>query len=145
MDSHQDFVSQHTHVVAEWMKRHKEHNWEQASLADLAETCWNISREHGWTDGRMTQDPITALLLMHTEISEATELLLEADGAINKTWYEEDVQGNKKPEGFIYELADVVIRSMNLATEWNLDLTAAILEKMKYNTSRPYKHGDKKF
>jgi hypothetical protein len=48
-----------------------------------------------------------------------------------------------KPEGFIVELADAVIRVCDLAGAMNLDLAAAIETKHRYNKTRPYRHGGK--
>lgn len=55
-----------------------------------------------------------------------------------------DVLGNpRKPEGPLSELADVVIRSLDLADEEGLDLAGMIFLKLAYNATRPYKHGKK--
>ncbi len=40
-----------------------------------------------------------------------------------------------------YELADAVIRIFDLAQALNLPLPEAIMEKHRYNSTRPYKHG----
>ena len=46
-----------------------------------------------------------------------------------------------KPEGFGVELADAVIRIADLCEALGLDLEALIQLKMRYNATRPYKHG----
>ena len=43
------------------------------------------------------------------------------------------------------ELADVIIRIMNLATSDGLRLAEAIVAKQDYNKARPFKHGGKAF
>lgn len=43
------------------------------------------------------------------------------------------------------ELADTVIRCMNHAVERGYRLGEAIVAKMRFNTTRPIKHGGKKF
>ena len=48
---------------------------------------------------------------------------------------------NGKPDGFIVELADAVIRIADLCGQLGLDLTQALELKMNYNASRPFKHG----
>lgn len=48
-----------------------------------------------------------------------------------------------KPEGVPSEIADVVIRGFDYAHRHGIDLAAIILEKLAYNTTRPYKHGKK--
>lgn len=55
-----------------------------------------------------------------------------------------DMLGNpRKPEGPLSELADVVIRSFDLAEEEGLDLVGMIFQKLAYNATRPHKHGKK--
>ncbi len=39
------------------------------------------------------------------------------------------------------ELADALIRILDLAGYLNIDLESHVLAKMRYNESRPYKHG----
>ena len=46
-----------------------------------------------------------------------------------------------KPVGIPSELADLVIRACDMAGEYGIDLEKAIEEKLRYNRSRPYKHG----
>ena len=47
----------------------------------------------------------------------------------------------KKPEGVPLELADVVIRVFDMCGHYGIDLESAIIDKMEYNKTRPYKHG----
>lgn len=46
-----------------------------------------------------------------------------------------------KPEGFPIELADAVIRIMDLAERLGIDLAEMINLKMAYNSTREYMHG----
>lgn len=48
-----------------------------------------------------------------------------------------------KPEGFVVELADIIIRVMQLAGALGLPLQQAMEEKLRYNQTRPYRHGKK--
>lgn len=48
-----------------------------------------------------------------------------------------------KPEGLGSELADIVIRVFDLAGLVGIDIAYEIQRKMKYNESRPYRHGGK--
>jgi hypothetical protein len=48
-----------------------------------------------------------------------------------------------KPEGFVVELADAVIRIADLCGALGLDLAAAIELKHAFNVSRPFRHGGK--
>jgi NTP pyrophosphatase (non-canonical NTP hydrolase) len=71
------------------------------------------------------------IALIHSELSEA----LEAD--------RKDLMDDHLPQykGLIVELADAVIRILDLAGHLNLPLGQAIIDKLAYNKSRPYKHG----
>lgn len=50
-------------------------------------------------------------------------------------------QGDWKPDGFMAELADVVIRCCDLAGVKDADLFAVVLQKMAFNETRPHLHG----
>ena len=50
---------------------------------------------------------------------------------------------NGKPEGIPAELADVVIRIMDMCEHYGIDLASAILEKHEFNKTRAYRHGGK--
>jgi NTP pyrophosphatase (non-canonical NTP hydrolase) len=71
------------------------------------------------------------ICLMHSELSEMLE-------------------GTRKPGPDVHcpefsseeiELADLLIRAFNYAREHNLRLGEAVIAKMRFNTSREYKHG----
>ena len=43
----------------------------------------------------------------------------------------------------MYELADILIRVGDLARHCDLDLETAVKEKMEFNSTRGYRHGNK--
>ncbi len=83
----------------------------------------------------------TSLALIHSEVSEALEELRRPEPALELYF---NAEKPDKPEGFVTELADVVIRCMDTCEALGLDLEQAIVKKMKYNATRPHKHGNKK-
>lgn len=82
------------------------------------------ARAHGWWD---TPRGVPELLcLIHSEVSEALEVYRGGhDGTLGE------------------ELADVVIRVMDLAEAYGIDLYKEIHKKHEYNKTRPYRHGGK--
>lgn len=88
-----------------------------------------------WATTDYTNIP-TKLALIHSEISEALEEYRM--GRLNS--YESDY----KPEGMVIELADAIIRILDLCAFYDLDIVAALREKSDYNKTRAYRHGEKK-
>lgn len=72
------------------------------------------------------------LALMHSELGEALEGVRDGDTPSKKIPAFSQVEE---------ELADIVIRIMDLSGRQGYRLGRAIIEKMAYNASRPYKHG----
>lgn len=89
---------------------------------------------HGWWEN--PQPLVTQLALVHCEVSEA----IEADRAGNPV--------SSKIPAFTSveeELADIVIRVLDLAEARGFRLVEAIQAKMAFNNDRPYKHGGKRY
>lgn len=105
------------------------------------------------------------IMLVVTELSEAFEEVRDGR-SMTETWYSnkkypgqrfvlnpgsgafEEVdtrtrfdRAGMKPEGVPSELADVLIRVLDIGDEFGIDLAAMVQEKLAYNASRPKMHG----
>lgn len=112
--------------------------------------------------GQRNVGELTALVM--TELAEAFESYRNSEPDL---WFEYAIPGpngetmkNKptdgfsdqpsfggvlgKPQGIASELADVIIRVVDWADEYDIPLVQAILEKHAYNQTRPWRHGHKK-
>lgn len=92
------------------------------------------------------------LALVHSEVSEALEADREGryckHGANYATFHEDDENFKATfrttvKDTFDDELADIMIRVMDLANFKGIDLEAHIKCKMRYNSLREHKHGKK--
>ena len=100
------------------------------TLDTLVLKAHTTATQHGWWDDDRSIGE--ALLKVMVEVAEAVQAL---------------EQGNPPDkhlpdfDSLTIELADTVIRILDLAGRLNLPLGAAIVAKMAFNESRPYRHG----
>lgn len=143
-------------------------DYEPTDINTYIEDAHKNAVNHGWWDKPKSEGDLLALL--HSEISEVLEEHRDHRKP-NETYFsgsvkvdqlgdvvmiaKSKIKGNKvrtvygdiqcdKPEGIPSELADVVIRIFDMCGYYGIDLETAIIEKMMYNKTRPYKHGGKK-
>ena len=106
------------------------------NINEMVTEAYQNAKAHGWHDDNKTT-VIEFLCLIHSEVSEVVEEIRHG----------EPLDTNRiidgKPEGVPSELADIVIRVADMCGLYGIDLESAIIEKMQYNKTRPYRHGGK--
>lgn len=108
-------------------------------LNELAKEVHANSVDKGWwEDGDRPFGEIIALV--HQELSEALEEFRHGH-EFHEVYYSQGTNGKDKPEGIPVELADVIIRILDFVGAESIDIDEAIRIKMRYNTTRPYRHG----
>ena len=124
-------------------------------INDLAKQIHENNKEKGFYNDKEERNMGEILALIHSEVSEALEADREdnytykggtplknwmhiSDDKMFKAIFEQGIKST-----FEDELADIVIRVMDLAAYKNIDLEHHILAKVRYNTLRASKHGKK--
>lgn len=94
-----------------------------------ARDVYEVAKKSGYYDGK--PDDCQKIVLMHAELSEGVEALRGAPfpGLPDKHL-------PHRP-GIEVELADLIIRAMNYGSARGLDIPGAIIEKVRFNATRP--------
>lgn len=109
------------------------------SLTRLVEEAYDNATEHGFTkiyDDLMAAVPVEQRRAMRRTILLAKLALItsEVGEAVSALQHGED-------HAFAEEVADVVIRLLDLCGYAQIDLGDEVLQKMTHNRKRPYLHG----
>lgn len=106
-------------------------------LRKLQKEIHKIAQEKGWW--KEEREFGTLIALIHSEVSEAMEAWRSEYGCVPETTFI-----STKPEGWAVELADAIIRILDVCAYYQVDLEPIINRKMAYNRTRPYRHGGKR-
>ena len=115
---------------------------------ELQEEIGAINAANGWhdrlnklwgdhDDAGIADHVVAKLALIGTEVAEAIEDM--RDGRIEAT-----VTDTGKPVGLPSELADIIIRTIDLAYVLGVDIDEAIVTKIAANRGRGHMHGGKR-
>lgn len=113
-------------------------------LQHLIDRCNITAHDKGWYEDGVSRNIGEVLMLFVTEIAEAMEeFRVLGPDKLTEIYYSTDAQGNQKPEGYVVEIADLLIRAFNHCGEFHLPIHEALALKMDYNDTRPVRHGGK--
>lgn len=107
----------------------------EPTISQLQEYIRDWAIRKGWLT-ETPRNPAEQLMLIVTELAEACEAFRVGNPPCERPGMEQYSHAAE-------ELADVVIRCLQMAGEHNIPLADVILAKMQFNETRPVKHGKK--
>ena len=125
------------------------------SLNEWGKAFWDNAELHGFHEEGANNNIPTQIANIHGEVSEAFEEYRKPGFDPKEIRFhckEHGVSGckyddcwrfpeNHKPEGFSMELSDILIRVMECAHHYGIDIEKCVSLKHEYNLKRPFRHG----
>lgn len=148
--------SDYLQSAAEWVNRNNEaHGWYDPDPAQVdggVSAVFDVFSGDTWREQAL-RDVVTEVIraVGRTFGDEIALLVSEAGEALDayrKTGMEDQTQGPPhtmvKPEGTASELADIFVRLLDTCNRYDVNLGEEFIKKMRYNETRPYRHGGKR-
>ena len=107
----------------------------EPTISQLQEYIRDWAIRKGWLT-ETPRNPAEQLMLIVTELAEACEAFRMGNPPCERPGMEQYSHAAE-------ELADVVIRCLQMAGEHNIPLAYVVMAKMAFNETRPVKHGKK--
>ena len=107
-------------------------------LNNMAQKIYGFNKAKGWHEG--PPDLARFLMNLHSEVSEMWEAWRKGEIASpcdKAPKMEEPLTCMEE------ELADILIRTLDTAAAFGIDLDRAVRVKMAFNATRPFRHGGK--
>lgn len=112
-----------------------------ADINALGDEVAKISEQNGFWESEGLGD----LGLMATKLALIADEVCEAI-RVHREIYDGDVQRTssmtvEQEKEFVEELADILIRTLDIAGHYGFNLGVSVMEKIEKNRNRPYRHG----
>ena len=108
------------------------------TLNEWMHEVWVNAEDHGFHAPGTNNEPLSWVANLHGEVSEFWEAYRR--GTLKNPCDKKGLDLTCAEE----ELADIIIRALDVAMQLEIDIEQAVSKKHEYNSQRPYLHGGKK-
>lgn len=103
---------------------------------DLSQRAHALAVSKGWWDYPLEERIPLLMDWIKEEAEEAKQAFLERGF---EEWYEIDSEGHPKPEGFRFEISDILLLLFDTAEGTDTDILLYAIIKLGYNEARKYR------